>query len=136
MKSIPTVSKYMTVVPHTIGADQSVLKAEQMMRDLNVRHLPVLWEGKLVGIVSDRDVKLYKGLVDKNELETSKVEHIYQVEAYTISPDSPLDEVVANMAEKKLGSALVVDNKKLVGIFTAVDALSAFAELLHSRLKA
>jgi len=135
-KSIPVVDKYMTDVPHTIGAEQSIESAEKMMRLLNVRHLPVLSQGKLVGIVSDRDVKLYKGLVSESELSGALVEHVYQPDPYTVSPSSPLDEVASAMAERKLGSAVVVDNGKLVGIFTAVDAMTALAELLHTRLKA
>ena len=52
-----------------------------------------------------------------------------------VSPDAPIDEVVKEMADKKFGSAVVVDNGKVVGMFTATDALSAFAELLQTRLK-
>jgi acetoin utilization protein AcuB len=53
---------------------------------------------------------------------------------YTVSPEAPLDEVVNEMAAKKYGSAIVVQNNKVVGIFTTVDVCTAFAELLHGRL--
>jgi len=52
-----------------------------------------------------------------------------------VSPDAPIDEVVQEMAGKKFGSAVVIDNGKVVGMFTATDALAAFAELLQTRLK-
>ena len=54
---------------------------------------------------------------------------------YTVSPDTLLDDVVATMAAKKYGSAVVMQNHKVVGIFTTVDACRAFAELLHTRLR-
>ena len=54
---------------------------------------------------------------------------------YTVSPNAPIDEVVEEMASKKYGSAVVVQNNKVVGIFTTVDVCSAFSALLHSRLR-
>jgi acetoin utilization protein AcuB len=54
---------------------------------------------------------------------------------YTVSPSEKLDHVASTMAEHKYGSALVVDNQKLVGIFTTVDAMRSLSELLHTRLK-
>ena len=56
-------------------------------------------------------------------------------EVFTVKPSAQLDEVCDIMAERKLGSAIVMDNEKLVGIFTWVDALKAMSELLHTRLK-
>lgn len=56
MKPMPTVQKYMTVQPHTIGFDQSIAKAQETMSKYRIRHLPVLKGGKLVGILSDRDL--------------------------------------------------------------------------------
>ena len=53
---------------------------------------------------------------------------------YVVTPDASLDEVVSTMAAKKYGSAVVTDNGHVVGIFTTVDACSAFADLLGSRL--
>jgi CBS domain-containing protein len=50
------------------------------------------------------------------------------------TPEAPLDEVVAEMGARKYGSAVVMQNDKVVGIFTTVDVCRAFAELLHSRL--
>ncbi|MGE3684318.1 MAG: CBS domain-containing protein [Bdellovibrionales bacterium] len=134
MKAIPSVSKYMTTLPHTIGADQSLVKATRMMSEYRVRHLPVLSGGKLVGILSDRDVKLVESFKDVDP-EKVKVEEAYTPEPYIASPTSSLADVCEHMATKKYGCALVVDNDKLVGIFTWVDALSALNELLYTRLK-
>ena len=134
MKAIPSISKYMTTLPHTIGADQSLAKAGKMMSELRVRHLPVLDGGKLVGVVSDRDLRLVESFkdVDPNEIH---VEEAYSPDPYIASPTSSLADVCAEMAAHKYGCALVCDNHKLVGIFTWVDALNAFNELLSTRLK-
>lgn len=56
MKSIPAVQKYMTHVPKSIGYDQTLEQAREVMHTLRLRHLPVLQGGKLVGILSDRDI--------------------------------------------------------------------------------
>lgn len=134
MKAIPSVSKYMTTLPHTIGIEQSLTKAEKMMNEYRVRHLPVLSGGHLVGILTDRDIKLVESFKDVDP-EKVKVDEAYTPDPYIISPSSSLSEVCAEMALKKYGCALVCDNAKLVGIFTWVDALNAFNELLETRLK-
>ena len=133
MKPIPTISKYMTTAPHTIGADQAMVHAHKMMRANKIRHLPVLSGGKIVGVVSDGDLHLIETLKDVDP-EQVKVEDAMTQEPYTVSPETPLDDVVKNMAEHKYGSAVVVSNQKVVGIFTTVDACRAFAEMLHGRL--
>lgn len=134
MKSIPTIQKYMTVLPHTIGADQSLAKAEKMMTELHVRHLPVLDGGKLVGILTDRDVRLVESFKDVDP-EKVTVDEAYSPEPYITEPGAPLNKVCAEMANHKFGCALVVDNHKLVGIFTWVDALKALDHLMETRLK-
>jgi acetoin utilization protein AcuB len=57
MKSVPTVDKYMTSHPHTIGVDQPLSLAHKIMTEFRIRHLPVLDGGKLVGVISDRDLE-------------------------------------------------------------------------------
>jgi acetoin utilization protein AcuB len=132
-KPIPSIQKYMTTVPHSIGHDQTVRAAAQMMEQHDIRHLPVLKGGKLLGILSDRDIKLLESVegVAGDELA---VEEAMTDEPYAVSPDAPLDEVCGEMAEKRIGSAVVVQNHKVVGIFTTVDVCRALAELLDSRL--
>jgi acetoin utilization protein AcuB len=134
VKAIPTIAKYMTTLPQTIGADQTLAKADKMMTELRVRHLPVLSGGQLVGILTDRDVRLVESFSDVDP-ETVTVEEAYTPQPYIASPDSSLAEVCEHMSAHKYGCALVCDNKKLVGIFTWVDALNACSELLFTRLK-
>ena len=109
MKAIPTVKKFMTYVPKSIGFDQSLEHASEFMKKLHMRHLPVLNGGKLVGILTDRDINLVLSFKDVDP-STTKVEEAYTPDPYITSPNTPLNEVVAHMAEKKYGCALVVDN--------------------------
>jgi acetoin utilization protein AcuB len=134
MKSIPTVQKFMTYTPKSIGFDQTLSQASEFMRKLHLRHLPVLKGGELVGILTDRDIKLAMSFKDVDS-NTMTVEEALTPDPYFTSPTAPLNEVVANMAEHKYGCALVIDHGKLVGIFTETDAYKALAELLETRLK-
>lgn len=108
-------------------------RAHRMMREHRFRHLPVLTGGKLVGLLSDRDLNLIETLRDVDPTKVL-VEEAMTSLPYTVSPDAPLDEVVATMAEHKYGCAVVMQNGQLVGIFTTVDACRALAEMLHGRL--
>jgi acetoin utilization protein AcuB len=134
MKSIPQISRYMTTCPHSIRIDSTLEHALGMMKEYNFRHLPVLDGGKLVGVITDRDIKNVLSLDGANPKEVL-VSDAHTEEAFSVSPEAPLDVVCEQMAKDKIGSALVVDNKKLVGIFTWVDALNATNSLLHTRLK-
>lgn len=133
-KSIPQVQKYMTHVPKSIGFDRPISHAMEVMRELNIRHLPVLKGGELVGVLTDRDIKLVLGFNDVDP-KTLLVDEAYTPDPYFTTPTAPLNEVAAMMAEKKYGCAIVKDNGKLVGIFTEVDALRALTDVLENRLK-
>jgi acetoin utilization protein AcuB len=132
-KTIPTVMKFMTVMPETIGAEQTLDAAHRVMKENSIRHLPVLAGGQITGVISDRDVKMALSIRGV-EAEKTRVEEIANPEVFLVKPESKLDEVVKTMAEKRIGSVLVVDNHRLVGIFTTTDALSALNDLLHTRL--
>lgn len=133
-KPIPKIQKYMSTSPLTVRPDQTLSEAAAVMREHNIRHLPVLNDGTLVGVLSIRDIHLIETLKDVDPAKV-KVEDAMTQEVYVVSPDSPLDEVVDELAAKKYGSAIVEQNGKVVGIFTVIDALQALSELLNTRLK-
>ena len=133
-KAIPTIQKYMTTNPHSIGSEQSLAKAAKLMSEHRIRHLPVQHGGKLVGMLTDRDVKLVETFKDV-DAEKVLVEEAMSANPYSVGPDVLLSDVVATMAEHKYGSVVVMQNEKVVGIFTAVDACRALAELLETRLR-
>lgn len=133
-KAIPPIQKYMTMIPKSIGFDRPLSHALETMHELRVRHLPVLKGGKLVGVLSDRDIKMVLGF-DGTDAKTMTVEEAYSTDPYFTTPAAPVNEVARQMADKKYGCAIVMDNDKLVGIFTETDALRALAELFETRLK-
>lgn len=128
MKAIPKIQKYMTTAPYAINWASSIEEAENVMKKHGIRHLPVIKEGQTFGLVSDRDIRSVMAFSGTNP-QTIKVGDICTDEPYITKPDALLNEVANQMAEKKYGSALVVDNGKLVGIFTATDACFALGEI-------
>ncbi|OYZ24354.1 MAG: hypothetical protein B7Y39_01475 [Bdellovibrio sp. 28-41-41] len=134
MKKIrPKVQKYMTPSPRSIGYDRPLSQAIAVMSELRIRHLPVLKDGKLVGILSDRDVKLVASFEDIDP-EKILVEEACTFDPYCVSSESDLNEAVNYMAKKKYGCAVVVDSGKLVGILTEVDVYKAFTDFLDNKL--
>jgi len=132
-KPIPTIQKYMTPAPHSVGSEQTIATAATMMSEHHIRHLPVLHGGRLLGMLTDRDIKLIESFRDVDAAKV-RVDEAMTEQPYSVSPDTPLDEVVETMATKKYGSAVVMQNQKVVGIFTTVDACAALAGLLRTRL--
>jgi acetoin utilization protein AcuB len=132
-KPIPTISKFMTTTPHSIGRAQTLKVAHDVMHAHHIRHLPVLDGGALVGMLSERDVALVMSMKGVDPHTTTVEDAMTQV-VYSVRPEAPLDEVARDMAEHRHGSAVVVSNAKVVGVFTTVDACRALAELLHGRL--
>lgn len=124
---MPTIREHMTTSPHTIGDDQPILEAIRKMRLLHVRHLPVLHGGRLVGILSDRDLRLVEGVRGADEL---RVAEAMSTEVFAVSADDELGDVVARMATEKIGSAVVTARAEVVGIFTTTDALGLLSRLL------
>lgn len=128
---MPTISRYMTRQPWTIRKDARMSQAHQMMREHRIRHLPVLEAGKLVGLVSERDLHLIETLPDSDP-EQVTVEEAMSVDVYVVGMDDPVDEIVEKMANQKYGSAIVLNRRAGVeGIFTTIDALQAFADVLR-----
>lgn len=121
----------MTASPHTINADLNLTAAKSMMKKYGVRHLPVRSGGKLVGVLTDRDLKLGVSL---DKAENLAVEEVMTPEPYSVTPNTSLAEVVKQMAKKKYGCAIVTEKQgAVVGIFTASDALRVMAESLSPR---
>jgi acetoin utilization protein AcuB len=124
-----TVQQFMTEAPYTIGHDQTLAAAHRIMRAHRIRHLPVLDSGCLVGIVSLRDLHLVETLDDVNPEEVPVSDAMSQ-ETFTVSPRASVYTVAAEMAEHKYGCAVVLEKKRVIGVFTTVDALRALAALV------
>lgn len=125
-----TVRNYMTPSPHTIGVEQTLEAAARIMREHRVRHLPVLRCGQLVGILSERDVQLVGGLPNVDPA-TITVEDAMSDTVYAVTPETPIEEVAAQMAAHKYGAALVTEHGRVAGVFTTIDALHAVVDGAH-----
>ncbi len=119
----------MTKLPHTIGKEQTLTMAHTLMRSHHIRHLPVLDGGRVVGVVSDRDLNLLETLRDVDPDDVA-VEDAMTPDPFTCSPTESLSSVARVMAEKKYGAAVVTEGHKVVGVFTAVDGLRVLSEIL------
>ncbi len=119
----------MTRSPHTIGRDQKLSRAHDMMRQHGVRHLPVLDGGKLVGVLSQRDLYFIEAIAGV-ACSVESVSEAMASEIYTVAPGDLVADVARTMGEHKYGCAVVVDRGHIVGIFTATDALALLAEAM------
>lgn len=128
-RPIPQISQYMTPTPQTARPSLTLAEAMSLMRRHQIRHLPILEEGKLVGILTERGIHLIASFqhVDPARI---LVEEAMEQSVYVVPPCAGLDEVLAGMTSRKYGSAVVMKNLEVLGIFTVADAFVALADLL------
>jgi acetoin utilization protein AcuB len=134
MNTIPLIESIMTPSPLAVEKEVSVQQAQRLMMEHKIRHLPVVEQERAIGILSDRDIAL--ALLVNHGMETAntlKVGDICTLEAFSVKVSDSLDDVAFTMAEKQIGSALVIDGEKLVGIFTATDACEYLGHCLRSK---
>jgi len=122
----------MTPGPHTIGRRRSLSAAQEMMRTHRIRHLPVLESGQIVGLLSHRDLLLVETLPGVSPTDV-RVEEAMVMDVVTVAPDAPIGEVIESMLERKIGSVVVTEGDRVVGVFTTIDALRALHELLEEK---
>jgi acetoin utilization protein AcuB len=120
------IKHWMSPSPYSIGSDQLLRVAHEFMREHEVRHLPVLDAGRLVGILSQRDLYFIECITGV-DADVDLVEEGMSRDVYTVEPEEPLVNVVREMAKHRYGSAVVMTNGKVVGIFTTTDALELLA---------
>lgn len=99
-------------------------------RSKRVRHLPVLDGDRVVGILSQRDILIIESLPGVNPTEV-RVDEAMVRDVFTVRPDTPIADALETMIAKKIGSAIVTDGKRVVGVFTTIDALRALYRLLR-----
>jgi len=125
----PEVREYMTYTPRTIGRSSSLASASKSMREHHIRHLPVLDGGQIVGIISERDVLMLETLPGV-EAGKVRVEEAMVQDVFTVTPETPVGEAIETMIERKLGSAVVCNGERVIGVFTTIDALTALRDRL------
>ncbi len=139
------VEELMTSTVFTVEPHDMIDRVFFLIHYEKVRHLPVIEKGKVVGMVSDRD--MYKALGPKsnsNAIESNKegtelhvipkkVQNIMRRGVVSVSPDTLASDAAATMANHKLGALPVTQGDKLVGILSSTDILRVFSKVEHAK---
>ena len=132
MKTPPKLNTVMTPFPYSVARDASLDEALQLMAEHGVRHLPVTEDHRLVGVITDRDIKGVVPVKDAVQRgDGLRVCDIYLPDPYVVDINEPLDNVLLTMAAQHIGSAVVTRSGRLAGMFTSVDACRCFGEFLR-----
>ena len=128
----------MTKNPLVMTPAETIGQADELMTENRIRQLPVVDEGALLGIITDRDIRSFlaqSALVEPEErakVLRTNVREIMTAEPLTLAPDDDLREAVELLIEEKIGGIPVVDQAEgLVGIVTYVDVLRCFLNRLE-----
>jgi CBS domain-containing protein len=130
------VRDLMTPAPITVSPETSVVEARALMTEARVRHLPVVRDGQLVGIVTDRDIRLNlpspATSLSAGELNyllaRLPVEQTMTSAVITVDPQRSVREAGQIMLDHKIGSLPVLEQGRLVGILTETDFLRGFVQ--------
>jgi len=128
---IPDIGSVMTPFPYSIDAGAFIEEARSLLEDRGIRHLPVTSERKLVGIVTDRDIKLSLDPL-LGIAPARRVRDIMTDDPYVVGSDEPLDNVLLEMAGRRIGCVVVVGRGVVQGIFTTTDASRLLGEHYRS----
>ena len=133
------VSEIMQRDVTVVSPQTSLRDASDIMHSSDVRHLPVVESGQVVGIVSDRDLRCYLSELFLGEPETTPaaarktitVRQMMQTKPITLEPESDIQEVIDCMLEFKIGAVLVTDTDgRLRGVVSYEDVIRAARDLL------
>ena len=134
------VRDYMTSDPQTLGMKSTLLDAVLLLRRSELRHIPILDNDRLVGVLSDRDVARWAPSMltsltpqEYNRVfEETPVGKVMTRNPISVSPDAPLAEAVNLMYKHRLGCLMVLEGGRLIGIITVTDMLRALYDLIGS----
>ncbi len=123
------IAHHMTEIPHTIGKDASLRKAREMMREFSYHHLPVLNGGTVVGIITERDLRVAETL--KTD-DSTAVADVMNEDPLFVERTTPIKEVLQIMLNKRYSSVLVRGTKDQPwGVFTTTDAIRLLMVLMN-----
>jgi len=123
------VEEFTSTSPITVEASCTAAEVLDILKKNDIRHVPVIKNNQPLGIISEGDLKV---LSTAKELNLVTASQVMVTNPFTVSLETPLDQVVFEMSKNKIGSAIVQDaSGKVVGIFTTTDALNALIEVLR-----
>jgi CBS domain-containing protein len=115
-----SVRDVMTPSVRTVSASQSLADVAEVMKGEDVGSVPVVEEGRLTGIVTDRDI-VTRAVAERRDPQTVKVDEIASREMVTVEPEQDLDEALALMARHQVRRLPVVEKGQLVGMLAQAD---------------
>lgn len=135
------VREWMTPNPQTVASDTAVMEAMQRLREGGFRRLPVTRDGKLIGIVTDRDLKeatpskaTTLSVYELNYLLSKLlVKDVMKAPVITVRVDDPIEHAALLMEEHRVSGLPVLEGNDLVGIVTITDLMRAFVSFLGMR---
>jgi CBS domain-containing protein len=110
----------MTEDPRSIGASESVVEAARLMRDEHIGSLPVTEGGRLIGMITDRDLTT-RVVAEAAVPETTSVGDVYSRDLISVEPNNDLEEALQLMARHQVRRLPVVENGRLVGMVAQAD---------------
>jgi acetoin utilization protein AcuB len=119
----------MTPSPRTVSPATALSDARDIMAQEQIRHLPVVDGGRVVGIVSARDILVVEDIRVFASYDTT-VDAAMAADPISVPSSTAIGHVVKTMAKEDIGCVLIVDDGKLVGIFTDVDAVKLLARAI------
>jgi acetoin utilization protein AcuB len=136
LKKPPTVGDCMSVDPVTVAPNDSLQRVVELLRRRDIRAVPVIEDGKLIGIVTDRDVRqvapAYPLFRDEDEIrrytENLTVTAAMTADPMTVGVETPLVEAAKILETYRISSLPVLDRHRLVGILSVTDLLRVFVE--------
>jgi CBS domain-containing protein len=132
VKRIPSIATEMTPFPYSIDAGADISDARGMMEEHDIQHLPVMENGALVGLLADRDLRVARELQRHVPQDGITVGKVCNRAPYIVDMSERLDHVAFQMADRRVGAAVVVRQGKLAGILTTTDVCRLLAELLRA----
>lgn len=127
--------------PITISPETGILEASRLLRQHRIRHLPVVKAGRLVGILTDRDLKRVSpspatslSVYEVNYLlDKLEAEEVMTKQVVTVRPNTTVEDAAKLLLAHKIGGLPVVEGEMLVGILTETDVLEALIEAMGIR---
>jgi acetoin utilization protein AcuB len=114
----------------TVGPDITLQDAYRTMQERGIRHLPVLDGQKLVGVITDRDLRLATSTLTPTPFPPGgKVSEVMRKIPLTVDSADPVEDAARTMREQKIGCLPVTDSQRLVGIITGLDLLDALMRM-------
>ena len=130
----PLLKNTMTPFPYSVDLHAPIGEARMLMLNHRIRHRPVTQRNKLVGLITDRDIKLVLGPeIGSPDPASVTVEDAYIENCYSVDINCPIHPVLRHLSQHRVGSAVVTSKGRIAGIFTVVDACRAFADHLEKQ---